>query len=88
MDRPFNTIVLIHGSWMTALSWENWDKRYQELAFGSSRAAGPAWKATSRSSCNMWDYGVRRSGGSFPVMIQFIGMSWRCGKIVGIRSCG
>ena len=40
MDRPFNTIVLIHSSWMTALSWENWDKRYQELAF---RVVARSW---------------------------------------------
>jgi pimeloyl-ACP methyl ester carboxylesterase len=33
MDRPFDTIVLIHGLWMTALSWENWVKRYQEQGF-------------------------------------------------------
>ena len=34
------------------------------------------------------DYGARCSEGSFPVTIQFIGMSWRCGKIVAIRNCG
>jgi pimeloyl-ACP methyl ester carboxylesterase len=33
MDRPFDSIVLIHGMWMTALSWENWVKRYQERGF-------------------------------------------------------
>jgi pimeloyl-ACP methyl ester carboxylesterase len=33
MNRPFDTIVLIHGLWMTALSWENWVKRYEERGF-------------------------------------------------------
>ena len=30
MDRaPDSTIVLIHGLWMTPLSWENWIRRYE-----------------------------------------------------------
>src|SRR3954468_784959 len=28
-----DTIVLIHGLWMTALSWEHWVKRYEERGF-------------------------------------------------------
>lgn len=28
-----NTIVLIHGLWMTALSWEHWVKRYAEQGY-------------------------------------------------------
>src|SRR5262249_45819742 len=35
-----NTIVLIHGLWMTPLSWENWIERYS--AHGYSVLA-PAW---------------------------------------------
>lgn len=31
-DKP-DTIVLIHGLWMTALSWEHWVTRYQERGF-------------------------------------------------------
>ena len=27
------TVVLIHGLWMTALSWENWAARYQQRGF-------------------------------------------------------
>jgi pimeloyl-ACP methyl ester carboxylesterase len=27
------TIVLIHGLWMTALSWEHWVERYEDLGF-------------------------------------------------------
>ena len=27
------TIVLIHGLWMTALSWEHWVERYQDRGF-------------------------------------------------------
>jgi pimeloyl-ACP methyl ester carboxylesterase len=30
MSQQPNTIVLIHGLWMTALSWENWVKRYTQ----------------------------------------------------------
>ena len=29
-----NTIVLIHGLWMTPLSWEHWIERYQTPATG------------------------------------------------------
>jgi alpha-beta hydrolase superfamily lysophospholipase len=33
-DSPgANTIVLIHGLWMTALSWEHWVARYQERGY-------------------------------------------------------
>jgi alpha-beta hydrolase superfamily lysophospholipase len=28
-----NTVVLIHGLWMTALSWENWVKHYSERGY-------------------------------------------------------
>ncbi len=28
-----DTIVLIHGLWMTALSWEHWVKRYEDRGF-------------------------------------------------------
>src|SRR3954451_5120910 len=28
-----NTVVLIHGLWMTALSWEHWVERYEERGF-------------------------------------------------------
>src|SRR5438270_3869157 len=28
-----DTVVLIHGLWMTALSWENWASRYQQRGF-------------------------------------------------------
>src|SRR6202021_2260359 len=27
------TIVLIHGLWMTALSWEHWVERYEDRGF-------------------------------------------------------
>ena len=30
MSQQPNTIVLIHGLWMTALSWENWVRRYTD----------------------------------------------------------
>jgi pimeloyl-ACP methyl ester carboxylesterase len=28
-----DTIVLINGLWMTALSWENWVKRYEDRGY-------------------------------------------------------
>ena len=28
-----DTVVLIHGLWMTALSWENWAARYRQRGF-------------------------------------------------------
>jgi pimeloyl-ACP methyl ester carboxylesterase len=35
-----NTIVLIHGLWMTSLSWEHWIDRYEAHGF---RVLAPAW---------------------------------------------
>ena len=35
-----NTIVLIHGLWMTSLSWEHWIDRYEARGF---RVLAPAW---------------------------------------------
>ncbi len=31
--RPADTVVLIHGLWMTALSWEHWVERYTNRGF-------------------------------------------------------
>lgn len=33
MNKRFDTIVLIHGLWMTALCWENWVRRYEARGF-------------------------------------------------------
>jgi pimeloyl-ACP methyl ester carboxylesterase len=35
-----NTIVLIHGLWMTSLSWEHWIDRYEARSF---QVLTPAW---------------------------------------------
>ena len=35
-----NAIVLIHGLWMTPLSWENWIERYQKAGY---EVIAPAW---------------------------------------------
>jgi pimeloyl-ACP methyl ester carboxylesterase len=35
-----NTIVLVHGLWMTPLSWEHWIDRYEARGF---RVLAPAW---------------------------------------------
>jgi pimeloyl-ACP methyl ester carboxylesterase len=39
MSKP-NTIVLIHGLWMTPLSWENWIKRYTDQGYN---VIAPSW---------------------------------------------
>jgi pimeloyl-ACP methyl ester carboxylesterase len=38
--QPPKTIVLIHGLWMTPLSWENWIERYQNAGY---EVIAPAW---------------------------------------------
>ena len=38
-DKP-NPIVLIHGLWMTALSWENWTRRYSAKGY---RVIAKSW---------------------------------------------
>jgi len=38
-DTP-DTIVLIHGLWMTPLSWENWVDRYSQRGY---KVLAPAW---------------------------------------------
>jgi pimeloyl-ACP methyl ester carboxylesterase len=35
-----DTIVLIHGLWMTPLSWEHWVARYEQAGY---RVLAPAW---------------------------------------------
>ena len=35
-----DTIVLIHGLWMTPLSWEHWVERYRERGL---EVLAPAW---------------------------------------------
>jgi len=35
-----DTVVLIHGLWMTPLSWENWSKYYTECGY---RVLAPGW---------------------------------------------
>ena len=34
------TVVLIHGLWMTPLSWENWQARFESRSY---RVVAPAW---------------------------------------------
>jgi len=40
MLQRLNSIVLINGLWMTALSWENWVKRYTDKGF---RVIAKSW---------------------------------------------
>ena len=40
MLQRVNSIVLINGLWMTALSWENWVKRYTDKGF---RVIAKSW---------------------------------------------
>ena len=49
-QQPPHTIVLIHGLWMTPLSWEDWIDHYGYRGF---RVLAPAWpgvEATSRAT--------------------------------------
>ncbi|MEV0675491.1 alpha/beta fold hydrolase [Actinosynnema sp. NPDC050436] len=39
-----DTIVLVHGLWMTSLSWENWIKHYEGLGFTT---VAPTWPGFS-----------------------------------------
>ncbi len=40
MAQQPDTIVLIHGLWMTSLSWENWVKRYSDRGY---RVIAKSW---------------------------------------------
>jgi pimeloyl-ACP methyl ester carboxylesterase len=45
LDSPgTDTIVLIHGLWMTALGWERWIRRYQARGY---RVLAPDWPGMS-----------------------------------------
>lgn len=39
-NEPADTVVLIHGLWMTPLCWENWVARYEAAGL---RVLAPAW---------------------------------------------
>ena len=39
-SRPPDTIVLIHGPWLTPRSWEGWAQRYAGRGY---RVLAPAW---------------------------------------------
>src|SRR5271170_6369910 len=39
-SEPGQTIVLIHGLWLTALSWEHWAQRYSDEGF---RVIAKSW---------------------------------------------
>ena len=41
-----DTIVLIHGLWMTPLSWEHWIKRYTDKGYN---VLAPAWPGMDKS---------------------------------------
>ena len=44
-DPAARPIVLIHGMWMTPLSWEHWAGRYRE---GGHQVLAPAWPGLDR----------------------------------------
>ena len=39
-----DTILLIHGLWMTPRSWEKWVGRYKEKGYRVLAPAYPAWR--------------------------------------------
>jgi len=43
-----DTIVLIHGLWMTPRSWEHWVQPYESRAIPSWRQLDPGWRSRSR----------------------------------------
>jgi alpha-beta hydrolase superfamily lysophospholipase len=43
------TIVLIHGLWMTPLSWEHWVERYEGRGFTVETPAWPGFEGTPES---------------------------------------
>lgn len=45
MPQQFNSIVLIHGLWMTSLSWENWITRYSGEGY---RVIAKSWPGMDR----------------------------------------
>jgi pimeloyl-ACP methyl ester carboxylesterase len=46
MSEPTDTIVLIHGLWMTPLSWEHWIDRFTSRGH---KVLAPAWPGMERS---------------------------------------
>ncbi len=47
---PPSTIVLIHGLWMTPLSWENWIGRYSARDYALDCAAAHAVPASATAT--------------------------------------
>jgi len=39
-DTPIDTILFIHGPWMTPRSWEKWMERYESRGY---RVLAPSW---------------------------------------------
>ena len=45
------TIVLIHGLWMTPRSWEHWIDRYTSRGYEVLAPSWPGMEARGRGSC-------------------------------------
>jgi alpha-beta hydrolase superfamily lysophospholipase len=54
---PPDTIVLIHGFWVTPRSWEHWAERYEARGY---KVIAPAYPV-SRSRSRRWTRTRRRS---------------------------
>ncbi len=50
MTKKINTIVLIHGLWVTPLSWEPFRRHYERLGY---QVLAPAWPGISGSVADM-----------------------------------
>jgi pimeloyl-ACP methyl ester carboxylesterase len=46
-----DTIILIHGFWVTPRSWEYWVKRYQDKGYRVLAPAYPGFEASSYRCC-------------------------------------
>ena len=53
-----DTVVLIHGLWLNARSWDPWVERYEQRGLKGSRRVGLRWTATSPSA--LGHIGLRR----------------------------
>jgi alpha-beta hydrolase superfamily lysophospholipase len=48
MTATPNTIVLIHGLWMTPRSWEHWAERYEDKGYNVLAPACREWRSRSK----------------------------------------
>ena len=50
VDTRPNTIVLIHGLWLNALSWEHWVERYSSAGY---KVLAESWPGMDRNIASL-----------------------------------